>query len=282
MNVIPLIQGTSTQEINTSIIAIKKALSKLEGAIGIDVENQITEINEKIVALNNAINAEVIARNNAISSAISTEVSNRNTAISDAVNALDVSEIGGSGKYISAISETDGKISATASNITSTVSSGDSQPVTSGGVADAIAYDYSYYVSGEATVFVIEIPYTNNSNTTTQGQIVITAQYATSYILNFYNFINEDALSTTANLIGKLFLLSGNGSSFLQPTLKWDVDTTNKKVKFYLKKTSNNTRFVFKIVTKQLSNALISFSTTTDAIWNNASYSQNIATIVTS
>ena len=38
------------------------------------------------------------------------------TDITNAINALDVSSVGGSGKYISAISETDGKISATATN----------------------------------------------------------------------------------------------------------------------------------------------------------------------
>lgn len=36
--------------------------------------------------------------------------------ITNAINALDVASVGGSGKYISAISETDGKISATATN----------------------------------------------------------------------------------------------------------------------------------------------------------------------
>lgn len=48
-----------------------------------------------------------------ISSAISTEVSNRNTAITNAINGLDVASAGGAGKFIKAISQTDGKISAT-------------------------------------------------------------------------------------------------------------------------------------------------------------------------
>ena len=39
------------------------------------------------------------------------------TDITNAINALDVSSVGGSGKYISAISETDGKISATATDM---------------------------------------------------------------------------------------------------------------------------------------------------------------------
>ena len=55
-------------------------------------------------------------------------------AVYNAIAALDVSSVGGSGKYISAISETDGKISATASNLATSVTSGSAAPVTSGAV----------------------------------------------------------------------------------------------------------------------------------------------------
>ena len=78
------------------------------------------------------------AESGAVAGAISTEVSNRNTAIENAINALDVESVGGSGKYISAISETDGKISATAENLDTTVTSGSNIPVTSGAVYSAI------------------------------------------------------------------------------------------------------------------------------------------------
>ena len=60
------------------------------------------------------------------------------TSVSDAINALDVAQTGGSGKFIQAISETDGKISATEGTIDSTPSSGSDNPVTSGGVYTAI------------------------------------------------------------------------------------------------------------------------------------------------
>ena len=76
------------------------------------------------------------AESGAVNTALEQEIENRNSAITNAINSLDVPSVGGSGKYISAISETDGKISATASDVTSTVSSGNSQPVTSGGVYD--------------------------------------------------------------------------------------------------------------------------------------------------
>ena len=106
---VPLIQNANdAQQINASIIALKKASRELD---------------EKIAQFNKLL---------------SQEITNREKAITEAINSLDVPSVGGSGKYISAISETDGKISATAGDITSTVSSGNSQPVTSGGVAETL------------------------------------------------------------------------------------------------------------------------------------------------
>ena len=63
--------------------------------------------------ISSAISDEATARDTAIGNAISTEVSDRNTAITNAINALDVASTGGAGKFIKAISQTDGKISAT-------------------------------------------------------------------------------------------------------------------------------------------------------------------------
>lgn len=48
-----------------------------------------------------------------ISSAISDEATARDTAITNAINGLDVASAGGTGKFIKAISQADGKISAT-------------------------------------------------------------------------------------------------------------------------------------------------------------------------
>lgn len=78
------------------------------------------------------------ATSSGVAGAISDEASARNTAITDAINALDVASVGGSGKYISAISETDGKISATAGDIDSAVTEDSNNLITSGGVAGAI------------------------------------------------------------------------------------------------------------------------------------------------
>lgn len=61
--------------------------------------------------------------------------SQTDTAIETAIGTLDVTSVGGSGKYISAISETNGKIEATAETMDTTPTANSTVPVTSGGVA---------------------------------------------------------------------------------------------------------------------------------------------------
>lgn len=58
--------------------------------------------------------------------------------ITTAIQALDVSSVGGSGKYISAISETDGKISATSTTMDTTPTANSEKAVTSGGIKTAL------------------------------------------------------------------------------------------------------------------------------------------------
>lgn len=58
--------------------------------------------------------------------------------ITAAIQALDVSSVGGSGKYISAISEADGKISATATSMDTAPTASSTNAVTSGGVKTAL------------------------------------------------------------------------------------------------------------------------------------------------
>lgn len=54
--------------------------------------------------------------------------------VRSAINSLNASSVGGSGKYISAISETNGIITATEASFTSSITQGSSAPITSGGV----------------------------------------------------------------------------------------------------------------------------------------------------
>ena len=58
--------------------------------------------------------------------------------VANAINALDVSSVGGDGKYISAISETDGKISAAATTMDTTPTENSTKAVTSGGIKTAL------------------------------------------------------------------------------------------------------------------------------------------------
>lgn len=60
------------------------------------------------------------------------------TAVAAAIGGLDVSSVGGDGKYISAISETDGKISATATTMDTTPTANSTKAVTSGGIKTAL------------------------------------------------------------------------------------------------------------------------------------------------
>lgn len=197
MNTIPLIQNTDKQSINTSIIALKRQAQ--------DLETLVTQLNDKISELEQKSGEDYLKRSDLTSdvesgnenpvtsggvySAISSEASARDTAISNAVNALDVSSVGGSGKYISAISETDGKISATASDLATSVTSGDNSPVTSGAVYTAIQerqpfiknsfYTASTYSSGYIRCLTFKGGRTSqNRDVSAQGKIFL------SYNLN--------------------------------------------------------------------------------------------------
>lgn len=61
------------------------------------------------------------------------------SSITDRIANLDVSSVGGSGKYLSAISETDGKISATATALATAPASGSTTAITAGDVYTALA-----------------------------------------------------------------------------------------------------------------------------------------------
>ena len=65
--------------------------------------------------------------------------------ITTAIQALDVSSVGGDGKYISAISETDGKISAIATTMDATPTENSTKAVTSGGIKTALNDKFDKY-----------------------------------------------------------------------------------------------------------------------------------------
>ena len=75
--------------------------------------------------------------------------------ITAAIQALDVSSVGGDGKYISAISETDGKISATATTMDTTPTANSTKAVTSGGIKTALN-NYVRIYKGDSSNFHVK------------------------------------------------------------------------------------------------------------------------------
>ena len=73
-------------------------------------------------------------------------------AVASAIEALDVSSVGGAGKYISAISETDGKISATATTMDTTPTANSTNAVTSDGIKTALDAKAPSAVTTEAVI----------------------------------------------------------------------------------------------------------------------------------
>lgn len=90
------------------------------------------------------------------------------TAASTAIGTLDVLSVGGSGKYISAIEEEDGKISATPETMDTTPTNGSKKAITSEAVYTALSGKV-----GKSDVFGIgtEIPSTANLNDDTYKSI---------------------------------------------------------------------------------------------------------------
>ena len=102
-------------------------------------------------------------------------VSTVTSRVSSAIGALDVASAGGSGKYISAISETDGKIAATASDIASTYSATGTAPVNGRAVAEAIGALDVAAIAGSASKTLTSISETDGKISATFSDIAIGA-----------------------------------------------------------------------------------------------------------
>ena len=144
MNAIPLINNIPKtninnekqlrQEINTSLVALKKEAGTLEGLIN-EAAQMLVTINNRIATLEN----DTVKKSDIVDVVQSGNLQPvTSNAVADKISSLDVSSVGGSGKYISAISETDGKINATATDLATSVASGNSNPITSDAVFQSI------------------------------------------------------------------------------------------------------------------------------------------------
>lgn len=84
------------------------------------------------------------------------------TSVSDAINALDVNQAGGAGKYIQAISEADGKISATEQTMDTTPTQNSTNACTSGGIYSALQ---------NVTVTAVDVVQNANMNAVTSNAV---------------------------------------------------------------------------------------------------------------
>lgn len=102
----------------------------------------------------------------------------QNSVLNDilgAINCLDVASVGGSGKFISEIQQNDGKICATESCIASCVASGDSSPVSSDAVFNAIGA-LCAQASGGSGKYISAIQQTDGKVLATEGTFSNTVQ----------------------------------------------------------------------------------------------------------
>lgn len=126
----------STENLIASINEVKQAINELDvpvaGGAGKYIK-AISETNGKISATEQALDTTITD-----SSTVAPTSGAVYTAIDNAVKALDVASVGGTNKYISAIEEADGKISATAGTVDTAVTTDSVNLITSGAVKTAL------------------------------------------------------------------------------------------------------------------------------------------------
>lgn len=105
----------------------------------------ISETDGKIIPVEETLDTTVTQGSNvaptsgAVYTAISNASSGASSSLAAAIQALDVAEAGGTNKYIKAISETDGKISATEGTVDTVVTANSTNLITSGAVNSALS-----------------------------------------------------------------------------------------------------------------------------------------------
>jgi hypothetical protein len=139
------------------------------------------------------------------------------TAVAAALGSLDVASVGGTGKVISAISETDGKISATATTMDTTPTTNSQNPVTSGGVAASqAAQDAEIAVivnAGAKNIQPVELEIIKQSTTAGSWSGNVYTESGSTYTINDDGTITVDTTGLTAqsNLFLSPYLDINNG-----------------------------------------------------------------------
>ena len=145
--------------------------------------------------------------------------------ITTAIQSLDVASAGGAGKYISAISEADGKISATATDMDTTPTASSTNAVTSGGVKTAL----------DAKVNVASILLENQSTTL----LSIVQSYAgteNKHYARWYTKSDGGTKLTDLPVSGKCFVCEAicsrwvSASDYVYQLTLWSKEDTNPYV----------------------------------------------------
>lgn len=110
-------EETNATNISAEVTRAKGVENTVIGGVGLNSDGSHKTTTGNYTSKATTIAGEISALDGQVKTnadAISAEVTARATAITNAINALDVTAVGGTGKVITTVSETDGKISATA------------------------------------------------------------------------------------------------------------------------------------------------------------------------
>ncbi len=211
----PITKTGATNKTVTSIT--QNANGEIDATFG-EIQPATTE-QKGVVQLADTIGTTVEIENNLVA----TEKAVRD-AIDDSLDAtiktLDVDEVGGSGKYISAIAETDGKISATVTSMDTAPSPNSTKAITSGGVFSAIASLDSSVADSSANVTV--------SVTEADGKlasIAITDSAAASDHVHG-NISNDGRVGTDTNKV----LVTTTGGMVIAGAIDGTYDSATNKI----------------------------------------------------
>ncbi|MBR2305950.1 MAG: hypothetical protein IKA48_01960 [Fibrobacter sp.] len=153
--------------------------------------------------------------------------------ITTAIQALDVSSVGGDGKYISAISETDGKISAISTTMDTTPTASSTKAVTSGGIKSALDGK-----SSTSHTHTVKINGTEKTIAASGGTAVDLGTYLTAH-----QTIKQDGVTgATVNRFGACSTAAGTAAKTVSITAgTYSLEAgTMVAVKFANKNTANS------------------------------------------
>ncbi|MBQ2175913.1 MAG: siphovirus ReqiPepy6 Gp37-like family protein [Alphaproteobacteria bacterium] len=152
-----------------------------------------------------------------------------NSAINGAVSGLSVPSVGGNGKYLSAISETDGKISATVGDIDSVVTANSNNLITSGGVAGALLDKENFINMGELNKATLDDLLLYIYQIIDKSSITGTGVWIGHSIFKFSTFWSGSGVEMLINLEndGYYRVLFINGSIYYKERITTTADIVN-------------------------------------------------------